>query len=129
MGLCERPRGVVSADNQAPSVTVPDVKIYIDTSAVGDAISVTISGGNINGSLAFDLDGIEWFYNNQDFQTEAAMDAVFPNNSNYTITLSGGSLGTLTQSVSVGAKDYPDLPYWVGLRPWKKLRFLETQLI
>jgi len=105
--------GVVSADNQAPSVTVYDVEIYVDTSVVGDATSVTISGGNINGSLAFELDGTEWFYN-QDFQNEAAMDAVFPNNSNYTITLSGGSLGTLTQSVSVGAKAYPDLPYLVG---------------
>jgi len=105
--------GVMSADNQAPSVTVYDVEIYVDTSAAGDATSVTISGGNINSSLAFELDGTEWFYN-QNFQTEAAMDAVFPNNSNYTITLSGGSLGTLTQSVSVGAKAYPDLPYLVG---------------
>ncbi len=112
-GFVKGQGGVMSADNQAPSVTSHDVEIYVDTSAVGDATSVTISGGNINGSLAFELDGTEWIYE-QDFQTEAAMDAVFPNNSNYTITVSGGSLGTLTQSVSVGAKAYPNLPYLVG---------------
>lgn len=56
---------------------------------------------------------VEWIYE-QVFETEAAMDAVFPDNSNDTITLSGGSLGTLTQSVSVGNEAYSNLPYLTG---------------
>lgn len=70
-------------------------------------------GGSINGSLAFELDGTEWIYE-QNFQSETAMDAAFSNNSNYTIALSGGSLGTLTQNLTMGAKAYPDLHYFIG---------------
>ncbi len=112
-GFVKGQGGEMTADNQAPSVTLYDVEIFVETGAAGDATSVSISGGNINGSLSFEQDGTEWNYE-QDFQSEAAMDAVFPNNSDYTITLSGGSLGTLTQSVSVGNKAFPDLPYLTG---------------
>ena len=66
--------GFNSAENQVPKVTVYDIEIYVDTRAVGEATSVSISIGNINGSLALELDGTVCFYN-QDFQTEASMDA------------------------------------------------------
>jgi|TARA_B110000495_G_scaffold202625_1_gene223271 hypothetical protein len=105
--------GALSTDNQAPSETSWDVEIYVDTGAVGAANAVSISGESINGSLAFELDGTEWIYD-EEFQTEGAMDAKFPNNTSYTITLSGGTLGTLTQTVNVGVKAFPDVPYFTG---------------
>lgn len=103
----------MSADNQEPPVTSWDVEIYVDTGAVGAANAVSISGESINGSLAFELDGTEWIYD-EEFQTEGAMDAKFPNNTSYTINLSGGTLGTLTQTVNVGVKAFPDVPYFTG---------------
>ncbi len=66
--------GFNSAENQVPKVTVYDIEIYVDTRAVGEATSVSISIGNINGSLALELAGTVCFYS-QDFQTEASMDA------------------------------------------------------
>ena len=46
--------GALSTDNQAPSETSWDVEIFVATSAVGDATGVSISGGGINDSLAFE---------------------------------------------------------------------------
>lgn len=100
-------------DDQGPSAKWWDVEIYLAVESAADAASVSISGGGIVGSLPFSLDGSEWVLE-KDYQSEAAMDAAFPNNTNYTITLSGGSLGTLEQTVSVGAKDYPSIPYLTG---------------
>ena len=45
---------------------------------------------------------------------EAAMDVEFPNNSSYTITLSGGNWGPFVPTVNVGAKTYQDAPYFTG---------------
>lgn len=102
--------GRLEADNQEPTVTFFDVEIFVLTDSPGDATSVTISGGGIAGILPFTQEGNEWFYE-QEFTSEAEMDALFPNDANYTITLSGGSLGTLTQAVLVGPRAYSSLPY------------------
>ncbi len=107
-------RGSVQvADNQRPSVTSWDVEVYVEVDSVNDASSATISGGGLSGDVALVLDGTEWIYE-KEYDSEAAMDADFPNETTYTLTLSGGTLGTLTQSVTLGAKDYPDQPYLVG---------------
>lgn len=105
--------GAQTADNEAPSVTSWDIEIFLETSAAGDATAVSISGGGIEGSLAFTFDENEWIFE-QEFASEAAMDALFPNNASYTILLSGGTLGTVTQTVSLGPKAYPDLLYLTG---------------
>ena len=105
--------GRLEFDNQEPTVSNFDVEIVVMTEGPGEAGSVTISGGGIAGSLAFTQEGNEWLYE-QEFASEAEMDALFPNDSVYTITLSGGSLGTLTQSVTVGARSFSSLPYLAG---------------
>lgn len=42
------------------------------------------------------------------------MDSLFPSGQSYTITLSGGSLGTVSQTVALGPADYPAVPYLTG---------------
>jgi len=105
--------GVLEADNTEPGITFFDIESCVVTESAGDATSVTISGGGIQGSLAFTLEGEEWCLE-KDYNSEAEMDAEFPNDTQYTITLSGGTLGTLTQTFTVGAKAYSSLPYLVG---------------
>ena len=96
----------------APS-TSWSVCAFLGTQNVGDATSVTISGGGISGSLAFVLDGDEWVME-QDFPSQAAMNAVFPSGTQYTLVLSGGGLGTLTQLASFGPEQYPNTPFLTG---------------
>lgn len=105
--------GTLVADDQEPTVSTFEVEVYLATSAVGDAASVTISGGGIVGSLPLTKDGSEWWLE-QAFQSEVAMDLVFPNDATYTISVSGGTLGGLTQTFSVGARAYPKLPHLTG---------------
>jgi hypothetical protein len=39
------------------------------------------------------------------------VNAEFPDNTTYTLTLGGGTLGTLAQQVTLGAPNYPSVPY------------------
>lgn len=102
------------ADNTQPT-TPANWYFYSDlgTEFSGDATNVVISGGNIAGSMAFDQNDSDWElyvgYTNQ-----AALDAVFPSEASYSIILSGGTLGTVTQQFSIAADDYPPVPYLTG---------------
>jgi len=99
-----------SADNTAPEPEgwFFEVELELD---VGDATSIVMSGGGIQGSLALENDNGEWCLE-REFDSQAELDALFPSNTTYTITVSGGALGDLTQMVAIGAPDYPNVPYF-----------------
>lgn len=101
------------ANDAAPAITDWDIDSEVVIEKVGDATSVTISGGGISGSLAYEQDGLEWSFH-KGYDAEGSVDAEFPSSSIYTITLSGGALGTLTQTVNLGAKAYPTHPVLTG---------------
>lgn len=102
-------------NNTAPTEAYSwNIELAVLTTNQGDASSATISGGGIIGSLSLEwLDG-EWLLE-ESYESKAEMDAVFPSGQNYTITLSGGTLGTVTQSFNLGAANYPNVPYLLGL--------------
>ena len=103
-----------TADDTPPAAASSwSVCAFVETADPGDAASVTISGGGIAGSLPFTLDDGEWILE-MDFPTAAAMNALFPSATAYTIQLSGGALGTLSQTASFGPEQYPNTPYLTG---------------
>lgn len=100
--------GFYRQTDEGTTPTVADgwgVFMYIEVSSA-EATTATISGGGISGNITIPREGDE-FNLDLSYGSEAAMDAVFPNNSTYTMTLSGGSLGIITQQIVVGAADYP----------------------
>ena len=103
-----------SADNTQPgSPSEWYAGAVVETQNPGDATSVTISGGNISGSLPLAFIDGEWC-GEIFFPSQAAMNAVIPSTGTYTLTLSGGSLGTLSQTVTMGTEQYPNAPYLTG---------------
>lgn len=78
-----------------------------------DATSVTIRGGRISGSRSFDLEDTGWTVE-QDYASEALLDAEFPSNTTYTLTLRGGELGTVNQEITIGSSAYPNIPFLTG---------------
>ncbi|MEN9019136.1 MAG: hypothetical protein ABF370_01340, partial [Verrucomicrobiales bacterium] len=78
-----------------------------------DATSVTIRGGGISRSRSFDLEDTGWTVE-QDYASEALLDAEFPSNTTYTLTLRGGELGTVTQEITIGSSAYPNIPFLTG---------------
>lgn len=88
--------------------------VWVTTSSTGDAGLITLSGGNISGSIPFEQDGDEWFLD-RDYQNQAAMNAELPSNATYTLTMSGGTLGLQIQTFVVGPQQYPTTPYLTGL--------------
>jgi hypothetical protein len=105
--------GEQTATDTAPSREFAELLARVATEDAGDAASVTLSGGP-GGARNFTQDGRVW-YLVLEFDDEAALDAAFPSETTYTITLSGGSLGTLTQEVALGPKAYPEAtPYFKG---------------
>lgn len=102
------------ADN-TPAATTTNWGIYgvVETALPGDAASVVIEGGNISSPIAYEWDEDEWVLD-VSYTNKAAMDAVFPSSSNFSIILSGGSLGTITQQVYFSADAYPNVPYLTG---------------
>lgn len=84
------------------------------TSAPSDAGLVTLSGGNLSGSLQLVHEGGGVWVLERDYATQAAMNAELPSNTTYTLTLSGGTLGVQTQAVVVGPERYPNTPYLTG---------------
>jgi hypothetical protein len=102
------------AATQPTVVEFWDVWGLVETRNPGDATSVTISGGGISGSLAYDQESPGEWTVEADYLSKAALDAEFPSNSVYTITVSGGELGTISQSINIGPDTYPDVPYLTG---------------
>jgi len=103
----------VAEDTQPGAPTEWAAFATVTTTNVGDATSVTISGGGIPGSLALVQDGTSW-EGEVCFPSQASLNAVFPSNTSYTITLSGGSLGTLIQQAPMPVEMYPNVPYLTG---------------
>ena len=103
-----------SADN-TPDATTTNWGVFgiVETELPGDAASVVIEGGNISGSIAYVLEGSEWELG-ADYPSQAALDAVFPSDANYSIILSGGTLGSVTQNFHLAADAYPNTPYLTG---------------
>ncbi|MBT8045993.1 MAG: hypothetical protein KJN67_02390, partial [Pontiella sp.] len=103
-----------SADN-APDTSTTNWGIYgvVETDLPGDAASVVITGGNISGSIPYGFEDGEW---NLDavYPSKAALDAVFPSDASYSIILSGGTLGSVTQDITYAADAYPNTPYLTG---------------
>ena len=103
-----------SSDNTQPLTAATwAVEVGVTTLAPGNANNVTLSGGGITSPLPLEYDEGEWFLE-REFESEAELNALFPSNANYTITLSGGTLGTLIQNFTLGAPDYPAIPYLTG---------------
>lgn len=102
-----------SADNTQPASAAAWIVEVAVLVAPGDATSATISGGGISSSLNLTYGFGEWVLE-KNYPSETAMNAEFPSNSSYTITLSGGTLGTLNQSFTMPPADYPAIPYLTG---------------
>ena len=103
-----------TADDTAPTLPVQlVVLIDVQTSSPSDATSATISGGGLPSPLALQQDQEDWEAT-LEFPGLAAMNALFPSNTTYTLTLSGGTLGTVTQSFLIGPEEYPAIPYFTG---------------
>ncbi|MBK1880526.1 leucine-rich repeat domain-containing protein, partial [Pelagicoccus mobilis] len=101
-----------------------EVEIWVETEAEGDATSATVSGGGLQGAVALTYEDGEWILE-QDFDSEAAMNAVFPDNTTYTLNLSGGTLGALTQTIAIGPRKYPKVPYLTG-RVYSDLQHMDA---
>jgi hypothetical protein len=101
-----------TTDNAAPATAAFwDVFSLVETRNPTDVTSVTLSGGGLATPVTFETDGEgEWFYD-KDYANEALLDAEFPDSQVYTITVSGGELGTLSQEVNIGGKDFPNAPF------------------
>lgn len=104
-----------AADNTPPGASFDwSAGVYLTTTGPGDATAVTISGGGIAGSLPLDNEGPGIWVLERDYATQAALNAEFPSGAAYTLTVSGGALGTLAQPFSIGAAQYPNVPYLTG---------------
>lgn len=105
-----------SSDNQAPVSAdswIVEIAIEVDTAENVDFTAGTVSGGGISGSLALEWDDGEWIFEKV-YLDKTAIDAEFPSNNTYTITLTGGALGPVTQTVTLGSEAYPNTPYFTG---------------
>lgn len=96
------------------------VGVDLDLTNVGDATSVTLSGGGIASSIALQQE-FEYWSLEMPFLSQGLMNATFPSGTTYTLTLSGGSLGTLVQSFTLGAEVYPNTPTLTGF-DWSELQ-------
>ena len=98
-----------TANNTAPSAPYEySVYTFVDTSAAGQAGNVSAT----NGTTVTDLTGTSTSFGGNDYySTKAAMDGAFASGSNTTFAVSGGSLGTITQSIPTRADDYPQEMY------------------
>ncbi len=106
---------IQDATNQMP--TAPDgwgAGASVVLGSATDAGRITISGGNINGALDLQHEGGGEWYLERGYPSRAAMNAEFPGNSSYVLTISGGSLGLRIQAFTVGAEVYPSTPYLTG---------------
>jgi hypothetical protein len=97
-----------TADNAAPpTVDFWDIWTLVTTRNSSDAGQITLSGGNFPSpvSLTQEDPGI-WTYEDE-FASQALLDAAVPDGQIYTISISGGELGTVSQTISTGTIAYP----------------------
>lgn len=94
-------------DSAAPpsAPTVYALESYVDVQAGGEVGQATLDG------VPYDqTDTVAWDFV-RDFGSKAALDAAFPSGATYTIQVSGGSLGTLSEDVSLPSPEaYPAAP-------------------
>ena len=103
-----------SANVQPTTVDYWDVYTSLETMNPNDVSSVIIEGGGISGSLAYSYEGDgRWTYY-QEYDSQESLDALFPEQNTYTITVSGGALGTISQQIDIGEDLYPVTPYLTG---------------
>lgn len=103
-----------TADNTPPGPASGwNLFCLVETLNVGDAGAIELSGGGIVGSLSLEQNGVSWELD-KDYASEALLDSEIPSETVYTLTVSGGDLGTLTQQVAMGPKAYPNPPYLTG---------------
>ena len=76
---------------------------------------MNISGGGIEGSYDLTQIGREWTFE-KDFHSEEAINAEFPEGGQFTIDVSGGFLGEVSQSFVLMADEYPNTPYLAGTK-------------
>jgi hypothetical protein len=115
-----------ASDNTAPASTT-NWMLYadLDTDLAGDAASVVLQGGNLPSPLSFVQYGNFWALESAVYPSKAALDAEVPSAGTYSIILSGGTLGSLTQQVVFAAEVYPDTPYLTGA-DYSELQALEV---
>ncbi len=103
-----------TADDTQPTLpTGWSVGVYVRTQSPGDAAAVSISGGGILGSIPLTLEGDTWVLE-ADFGGQGSMNKVFPSATQYTLGLTGGTLGTLFQPLVLGPEQYPNPPFLTG---------------
>ena len=102
-----------TADNTQPTSAVEwGAFASVETQSVGDATSVTLSGGGI-GTVPLTRTGTCWEVE-EFFSSQSEMNAVVPSSTTYTLVLSGGTLGTRTQTFQIASEQYPNVPYTTG---------------
>jgi hypothetical protein len=98
-----------TANNTAPGGPYEDsVYVFVDTTAPGQAGELTATDGSVVSNLTGSSTS---FAGNEFYATKSAMDAAFPSGSNTTFAVSGGSLGSASQTIPVRADDYPQEIY------------------
>lgn len=92
----------------------------ITFNGIGDTTSVTINHTSYTAPKSYTDDsggnGTFWFLEN-DFTSQSNLLAAFPDNTSYTIEISGGTLGTQTFNFDVAAESFAtgaDIPYLTG---------------
>lgn len=103
-----------SVDNQADATTTNwGVFGVVELENETDATSAVIQGGNIAGSIALEKWGNEWELDAV-YSSKSALDAVFPSDASYSIILSDGTMGSVTQQFTIGSDAYPNTPFLTG---------------
>ncbi|MFT5881610.1 MAG: hypothetical protein ACI9FG_000095 [Crocinitomicaceae bacterium] len=107
-----------TADNTQPTVpTEWGIWGLVELRNADDATAIALSGEDGSGTtftVAYNEDAPgEWTFDPASYTDEATLDANYPNSVTFTITLSGGELGTLTQKIQ-SSSEYPTVPYLTG---------------
>ncbi len=79
-----------------------------------DALQMEIRGGEIPGAYPLIHNTAHGWTFEKEYHSEAAMNAEFPPGAEFTIELSGGNLGTMSQTFRLMADEYPNTPYLTG---------------
>ena len=100
--------------NTAPvNVDFWSAGVAVVTTNPQDAALVTLTGGGIPGAMVLENDGNEWWLDGE-YESQAEMNAMLPANATYTLTVSGGTLGVVTQTFTIPPEVYPNTPFLTG---------------
>lgn len=86
-----------------------EAAFWVRTASASDAASVVLSGGTLSAPVNLVYEDGEWAAEFV-YSSKTALDAHIGNMLPFTLTLSGGSLGTLQQTLSFGPETYPNAP-------------------